>query len=258
MDRRTRLSLRPATNSLTDLPGCALDHPCFIRDPWNGWEERLPDRRQDVIILGTARRWWDAFLTLARVWTGKARIHAVSRNGLLPRSRISQVASKTVFPEGHPSHLSLDEMLASLDAHCHRIRELGLKTALLVDKLRPYTAGLAKLQPGRQTPLPARISARGGTLCGIGFRGRPPPLDHGCWSLADWRSSRGPAGLGHMGDGLTDGLEVKGPTPPATLVLCAVLAPAQLARLQPMATRTAVFLPLPQSAKRAGWSFLTN
>ena len=30
-------------------------------------------------------------------------------------------------------------MLASLDAHCHRIRELGLNSALLVDKLRPYT-----------------------------------------------------------------------------------------------------------------------
>ena len=121
----------------TDLPGCALDHPCYFRDPWNGWEERLPDRRQDVIILGTGLTMVDAFLTLGALgWEGK--IHAVSRNGLLPLSHFKS-PDYPAFPEGDPSQLCLDEMLASLDAHCHRIRELGLNPALLVDKLRPYT-----------------------------------------------------------------------------------------------------------------------
>ena len=124
----------------TELPGCALDHPCYIRDPWNGWEERLPDRRQDVIILGTGLTMVDAFLTLGALnWEGK--ILAVSRNGLLPQSHFKS-PDYSAFPEGDPSQLGLMEMLSLLEVHCQRIRELGLNPALLVDKLRPYTQRL--------------------------------------------------------------------------------------------------------------------
>jgi uncharacterized NAD(P)/FAD-binding protein YdhS len=121
----------------TDLPGCALDHPCYFGNPWSGWEERLPDRRQDVIILGTGLTMVDTFLTLSSLrWEGK--IYAVSRSGLLPLSHFKS-PDYAAFPEGDPSHLRLDEILALLERHCDRIRGLGLNPALLVDKLRPYT-----------------------------------------------------------------------------------------------------------------------
>lgn len=121
----------------TDLPGCAADDPRYFRDPWGDWHQRLGDRRQDVIILGTGLTMVDAFLTLAALgWEGK--VTAVSRNGLLPMSHFRS-PDYPAFPEGDPSHLGLDEVRASIDCHCDRVRGLGLNPALLVDKLRPYT-----------------------------------------------------------------------------------------------------------------------
>ena len=192
----------------TDLPGCALDHPCFIRDPWNGWEERLPDRRQDVIILGTGLTMVDAFLTLGALdWEGK--IHAVSRNGLLPQPHFKS-RDYTAFPEGDPSHLSLDEMLASLDAHCHRIRELGLNSALLVDKLRPYTQ---RVWQNFSVADKRRFLREFRTRWNV-VRHRIPEAAHRRLTTA-LESGRleivkgSVQGLAATGDGLTDGLEVK-------------------------------------------------
>ena len=124
----------------TDLPGCTVDHPCYFRNPWNGWEERLPDRRQDVIMLGTGLTMVDAFLTLSALgWEGK--MYAVSRNGLLPLSHFKS-PDYPAFPDGDPSRLGLDEMLTLLQVHYERVCGLGLNPALLVDKLRPYTQRL--------------------------------------------------------------------------------------------------------------------
>ena len=82
----------------------------------------------------------DAILTLTALgWQGK--IHAVSRNGLLPLGHFKGT-DYPAFPEGDPTHLHLDEMLALLDKHCERMRGLGLNPAILVDKLRPYTQRL--------------------------------------------------------------------------------------------------------------------
>jgi uncharacterized NAD(P)/FAD-binding protein YdhS len=135
-----KVVLATGNQSPADLPGCALDHPRNFRNPWSAWEERLPDRGEDVIILGTGLTMVDAFLTLdALGWEGKIR--AVSRNGLLPLSHFTS-PDYPAFPEGDPSHLGLDQVLASLEVHCERIRGLGLNPALLVDKLRPYTQRL--------------------------------------------------------------------------------------------------------------------
>jgi uncharacterized NAD(P)/FAD-binding protein YdhS len=132
-----KIVLATGNHTPTDLPGCAVDDPRYVRNPWGNWHQQLPDRRQDVIILGTGLTMVDAFLTLSALgWEGK--IHAVSRNGLLPQSHFKS-PDYPDFPEADPSHLGLDELLASLDVHCERIRGLGLNPALLVDKLRPYT-----------------------------------------------------------------------------------------------------------------------
>ena len=124
----------------TDLPGLALDHPRYFRNPWGDWEKRLGDPGADVALLGTGLTMVDAFLTLSALgWRGK--VYALSRNGLLPLSHFKGQDYPS-FPEGDPSHLSLEEMNTLLSTQCERLRGLGLNPAILVDKLRPYTQRL--------------------------------------------------------------------------------------------------------------------
>ncbi len=132
-----KVVLATGNQAPTDLPDCALDHPGYFRDPWCGWERQLPDARHDVVLLGTGLTMVDAFLTLhALGWQGK--IFAVSRNGLLPLSHFKGVDYHG-FPEGDPTHRTLDEVRAQMQTHCEALRRQGLNPAILVDKLRPYT-----------------------------------------------------------------------------------------------------------------------
>jgi uncharacterized NAD(P)/FAD-binding protein YdhS len=120
-----------------DLPGLTLDHPRYFRDPWADWETRLPDRREDVAILGTGLTTVDAYLTLSALgWRGN--VYALSRTGLLPMSHFKG-ADYPAFPGRDPSGLGLEEMLALFQAHCQKLREQGMNPATLVDKMRPYT-----------------------------------------------------------------------------------------------------------------------
>ena len=139
----------------TDLPGCALDDPRYFRDPWGDWAQRLGDRRQDVIILGTSLTMVDAFLTLAALgWEGK--VTAVSRNGLLPQSHFKST-DYPAFPDGDPSHQGLDEMLALIDVHCERAARSRPQSGLAGGQAASlHAADMAEFQSGGQTPLPAR------------------------------------------------------------------------------------------------------
>ena len=121
----------------SDLPGLALDHPRYFRDPWSDWESRLPDVREDVVLLGTGLTMVDAFLTLNSLgWQGK--VYALSRNGLLPMPHFKG-PDYPAFPGRDPAGLSLEEVLLLFQSHCQRLRELGLNPATLVDKMRPHT-----------------------------------------------------------------------------------------------------------------------
>jgi uncharacterized NAD(P)/FAD-binding protein YdhS len=121
----------------TDLPGCSVEHAHYFRNPWADWELRLPDSGSDVILLGTGLTTVDAFLTLTGMgWKGK--IYAVSRRGLLPLSHFKG-AEYHDFPESDPSNIRLDDLVALLDKHRERMKNLGLNPAILVDKLRPFT-----------------------------------------------------------------------------------------------------------------------
>jgi uncharacterized NAD(P)/FAD-binding protein YdhS len=123
-----------------DLPGFAIDHPRYFRNPWSGWEALLRDPGEEVALLGTGLTMVDAFLTLTALgWRGK--IYALSRNGLLPQCHFKG-QDYPAFPESDPSNLSLDEIEGTLRAHCGRLRREGLNPAILVDKLRPYTQRL--------------------------------------------------------------------------------------------------------------------
>jgi len=112
-------------------------HPRYCETPWIDWESRLPDARENVVLLGTGLTMVDAFLTLqSRDWQGT--IFAVSRNGLLPQSHFRGIEYLD-FPAGDPSTLGLAELTALIEDHCGRLRRLGANPAIVVDKLRPHT-----------------------------------------------------------------------------------------------------------------------
>lgn len=117
--------------------GAPFTHPVYIDVPWHDWESRLPDRHQDVVLLGTGLTTVDAFLTLSALdWRGT--IFAVSRNGLLPHAHFRGIEYPE-FPPEDSSTLGLNELAALLEEHCGRLRGLGANPAIAVDKLRPHT-----------------------------------------------------------------------------------------------------------------------
>ena len=130
-----------ATGNLapTDIlpAGSPKDHPAYSRNPWRGWQEKLPDSHEDVLLIGTGLTTIDVFLTLRSLgWQGK--IHAISRNGLLPLSHFKGT-DYAAFPPNEPWTLGLQKLKAEMESHCTKMRADGLNPAVLVDKLRPFT-----------------------------------------------------------------------------------------------------------------------
>jgi uncharacterized NAD(P)/FAD-binding protein YdhS len=120
--------------------GLDLDHPRCIRDPWQDWEGRLPDPGSPVLLLGTGLTALDVFLTLdALGWRGK--VHAVSRNGLLPLPH-APAADYPDFKGEDLAGLDLEGMWALLRGHCAKARALGIGPGALVDKVRAWTQRL--------------------------------------------------------------------------------------------------------------------
>jgi uncharacterized NAD(P)/FAD-binding protein YdhS len=79
----------------------------------------------------------DTFLTLSEVgWRGTIR--AVSRNGLLPLSHFRGIEYPS-FPPPEPEKLGLTGLVAEMERHCSRLRQLGANPTICVDKLRPHT-----------------------------------------------------------------------------------------------------------------------
>jgi uncharacterized NAD(P)/FAD-binding protein YdhS len=114
-----------------------FEHTAYIRNPWLDWDSRLPDRRENIILIGTGLTTIDVFLTLrAQGWEGK--IFAISRNGLLPLSHFKGIEYPE-FPPEDPTSLSLTDLVTLLQTHCERLRQQGANPAIVVDKLRPFT-----------------------------------------------------------------------------------------------------------------------
>jgi uncharacterized NAD(P)/FAD-binding protein YdhS len=118
-------------------PRSVEEHPAYFGNPWRGWDEKLPDSREDVLLVGTGLTMIDAFLTLRALgWSGM--IHAVSRNGLLPLPHFKG-SDYPLFPPEEPWTLGLRALVTLAEEHCGRLRASGMNPAVVVDKLRPFT-----------------------------------------------------------------------------------------------------------------------
>jgi uncharacterized NAD(P)/FAD-binding protein YdhS len=123
------------------LPGAEAlaEHPAWVGNPWQAWEERLPPHDGSVVILGTGLTAVDVIITLRALgWLG--RIHAVSRHGWFPNSHFRGIE----YPDFPPpdvdlAALGLDELLTLIEKHCGVLHERNANPAIIVDKLRPYT-----------------------------------------------------------------------------------------------------------------------
>jgi uncharacterized NAD(P)/FAD-binding protein YdhS len=123
------------------LPGAEdlAEHPAWVANPWQPWEQRLPSDDGSVVILGTGLSAVDVILTLRELgWMG--RIHAISRHGWYPHAHFRGIE----YPEFPPSGvdlaaLGLDELHALITEHCSILHGRNANPAIIVDKLRPHT-----------------------------------------------------------------------------------------------------------------------
>jgi uncharacterized NAD(P)/FAD-binding protein YdhS len=136
-----RVVLAVGNERPAEFPGSSdlRDHPAWVGNPWQAWENRLPSSDGTVVLLGTGLTTVDAVVTLRALgWQGL--VHAVSRNGWLPQSHFRGIE----YPDFPPrdvnlATLGLKELVALIEGHCGRLRELGANPAIVVDKLRPQT-----------------------------------------------------------------------------------------------------------------------
>jgi uncharacterized NAD(P)/FAD-binding protein YdhS len=120
--------------------GLDAAHPRYFQNPWQDWENRLSDRTENVILIGTGLTMIDVFLSLKDLdWKG--RIYAVSRNGLLPLSHFKGVEYGDLIG-GKSGPLSLAQIYGIFKKHFRSAKAQGINPLILVDKLRPVTPHL--------------------------------------------------------------------------------------------------------------------
>lgn len=126
------------------LPGAEAltDHPAWVGNPWQAWEECIPAHDGSIVILGTGLTAVDAIITLRALgWLGS--IHAVSRHGWFPHAHFRGIEYPDFPPAGVDlAALGLDGLLALIEEHCLILHEQNANPAIIVDKLRPYTQQL--------------------------------------------------------------------------------------------------------------------
>jgi uncharacterized NAD(P)/FAD-binding protein YdhS len=136
-----RIVLATGNEVPAELPGAESlhGHPAWLANPWQAWEQRLPPHHSTIILLGTGLTTVDVILTLRALgWQGV--MHAVSRNGWLPHAHFRGIEYPDFPPPGADlADLGLKKLLALMEQHCARLRELGANPAIIVDKMRPHT-----------------------------------------------------------------------------------------------------------------------
>jgi uncharacterized NAD(P)/FAD-binding protein YdhS len=136
-----RVVLATGNEAPAALPGTAeiANHPAWVGNPWQAWEERLPHHDGSVVILGTGLTAVDAIITLRALgWLGS--IHTVSRHGWFPHAHFRGIE----YPDFPPADvdlaaLGLEKLLGLIGEHCAILHERDANPAIIVDKLRPHT-----------------------------------------------------------------------------------------------------------------------
>jgi uncharacterized NAD(P)/FAD-binding protein YdhS len=162
-----RIVLATGNEPPSCLPGSAelQGHPAWIGNPWEPWENRLPPSGGTILLLGTGLTTVDAVITLRALgWQGV--LHAVSRNGWLPHSHFRGIEYPDFPPAGVDlADLGLKKLLALVEHHCARLRELGANPAIIVDKMRPYTQRIwQRFTPEERLEFTRRHAARWNVL----------------------------------------------------------------------------------------------
>lgn len=136
-----RVVLATGNEAPAPLPGAEAlaDHPAWVGNPWQRWEDRLPGHDGHIVLLGTGLTTVDAIITLRALgWLGS--IDAVSRHGWFPHTHFRGIE----YPDFPPPDvdlpaLGLDELVALVEKHCALLHERNANPAIIVDKLRPHT-----------------------------------------------------------------------------------------------------------------------
>lgn len=136
-----RVVLATGNEAPASLPGAdtLADHPRWVGDPWQPWEDQLPQHDGSIVILGTGLTAVDAIITLRAVgWSGP--IHAISRHGWFPHEHFRGIDYRE-FPPANVdlAALGLERLLALVRQHCALLQERNANPAIIVDKLRPHT-----------------------------------------------------------------------------------------------------------------------
>ncbi|MEN3943081.1 FAD/NAD(P)-binding protein [Prosthecobacter sp. SYSU 5D2] len=162
-----RIVLACGNEAPAGLPGAETlqDHPAWTGNPWLPWHQRLPAQGGSIVILGTGLTTVDALITLRTLgWQGS--IHAVSRHGWLPHAHFRGIE----YPDFPPpdvdlATLGLEKLLALMEQHCARLRELGANPAIIVDRLRPHTQRIwENFTPAERTTFLRQHAARWNVL----------------------------------------------------------------------------------------------
>jgi uncharacterized NAD(P)/FAD-binding protein YdhS len=123
------------------LPGSdtLTGHPAWVADPWQPWENRLPEPGGSIVILGTGLTTVDAVISLRALgWQGS--IHAISRHGWFPHAHFRGIEYPGFPPPGVDlAGLGLARLAALVQEHCAILHERNANPAIIVDKMRPHT-----------------------------------------------------------------------------------------------------------------------
>ncbi|MFK7776796.1 MAG: FAD/NAD(P)-binding protein, partial [Gimesia sp.] len=154
-----RVLLATGNQPPSSLAEASFSHDAYSSDPWGNWMEKIPDPKNDIVILGTGLSMIDVFLTLnEKEWKGN--ITAISHNGMIPQAHFRGIEYPDFLP-AEPENLGLDNLVELLEKHCKQLRRIGENPGIVVDRLRPHTQRIwQKFEKSEKQEFLKRYAAR--------------------------------------------------------------------------------------------------
>ena len=148
--------------------GRLAGHPTYLHDAWDTESVRAIPADADILLIGTGLTMVDWAFSLGR-HGHRGAIHAVSRQGLLPRSH-GPAAPIELGPGIGAAPATALGLSRAVRAEVDRIVAAGGDWRSVVDALRPRTQGLWAGLPIAERRRFLRHFARTGTSIAIGPR----------------------------------------------------------------------------------------